>query len=76
MNRYEPKITPGREAQVRFLDGDYQIIVPGDYVRCAVTGQPIPLEHLRYWSVERQEAYASAAISMERYLATRPQPER
>ena len=26
---------------------------------CAVSGVPIPLAALRYWSVERQEAYAS-----------------
>ena len=32
---------------------------------CAVTRQPIPLADLRYWSVERQEAYVSAAASLE-----------
>ena len=30
-------------------------------VLCEVTGQRIPLEELRYWSVERQEAYVSAS---------------
>jgi hypothetical protein len=32
---------------------------------CAVTRQPIPLEDLRYWSVARQEPYATAAASIE-----------
>ena len=32
---------------------------------CAVTGKPIPLHELKYWSVERQEAYADAAASLE-----------
>ena len=40
---------------------------PGDFVRCAVTGEPIALPDLRYWSVELQEAYASAQIAFERY---------
>ncbi len=47
------------EAEVRFLDGDFRIIRPGAFVRCAVTGVPIPLEELKYWSVDRQEAYVS-----------------
>jgi hypothetical protein len=41
---------------------------PGDFVRCAVTRQPITLPDLRYWSVDAQEAYASADISAQRYL--------
>jgi hypothetical protein len=34
-------------------------------VICAVTKQAIPLDALRYWSVEHQEAYASAAAALE-----------
>ena len=37
----------------------------GDHVVCAVTRQPIPLAELKYWSVERQEAYATAEASLE-----------
>jgi hypothetical protein len=44
----------------------FRVIRPGHYVLCAVTGEPIPLEELRYWSVERQEAYASAEIATRR----------
>ena len=32
---------------------------------CAVTGQHIPLDELRYWSVARQEAYVDAPASFE-----------
>ena len=55
----------GGEARVRYLDGDFQVISPGSFVRCAVTGVQIPLDELRYWSVERQEAYVDAAASLK-----------
>ena len=54
------------EAKIEFVDGEYRIIRPGAFVRCAVTGEPIPLEELRYWSVDRQEAYSNPAASMKR----------
>ena len=44
----------------------FRVIRPGHFVLCAVTGEPIPLEELRYWSVDRQEAYASAEIATRR----------
>ena len=48
------------EAQVQYLDGDFRVISPGTYVRCAVTDARIPLDELKYWSVDLQEAYARA----------------
>ncbi len=57
------------EARVLYKDGDFEIRGAGDFVRCAVTGEPIELSNLKYWSVERQEAYSSAAASLERHLA-------
>lgn len=54
------------EAVVEFLDSNLRIVRPGAFVRCAVTRQPIPLEDLRYWSVARQEAYASPEAVLER----------
>ena len=48
-----------REAKVRYEDGNFEILEPGHFVTCAVTGTQIPLSQLRYWSVERQEAYVS-----------------
>ena len=44
------------EARLHYLDGEYEIITPGGYVVCAVTGTHIPLDALRYWSVDLQEA--------------------
>jgi hypothetical protein len=56
---------------VRYLDADFQVVSPGSYVRCAVTGTPIPLDELKYWSVARQEAYVDARASFERELEER-----
>ncbi|QPC44868.1 DUF2093 domain-containing protein [Kaustia mangrovi] len=68
MNRYEPNFIGGREAKLRYLSGDYQVVTPGDFVRCAVTGEPIPLDQLRYWDPDLQEAYSSPEVSFKRYL--------
>ena len=54
-----------REAKIHYLDGTFRMLSAGDHVRCAVTGASIPLDELRYWSVERQEPYADAAASHE-----------
>ena len=56
----------GGEAKLRYGDGDFEVIRPGAFVRCAVTGEQIPLDELRYWSVDRQEAYATPEASMQR----------
>lgn len=70
MNRFEG---PGsREARIRFLDGDFQVTSPGSFVRCAVTGESIPLDELKYWSVARQEAYLNATVSLQRELEANP----
>lgn len=50
---------------MRYLDGDFQLLAPGSHVICAMTGQRIPLDELRYWSVARQEPYADAIASFE-----------
>jgi hypothetical protein len=52
--------TGGREARLRYVQGSYMLLSPGDYVLCAVSGVRIALADLRYWNVEFQEAYASA----------------
>jgi hypothetical protein len=72
MNRFERNIGQAGEAKLRYLDGEFQVLSPGGYVCCAVTGQPIAIEDLRYWSVELQEPYANAEISLRRFLETRP----
>jgi hypothetical protein len=52
-----------RPAKLHYMAGTFRMLSPGDHVVCAVTGKPIPLDALRYWSVERQEAYADAQAS-------------
>jgi hypothetical protein len=66
LNRFDHHSPSAGEADVRFLDGDFRVMRPGAFVRCAVTGTPIPLEELKYWSVERQEAYLSAEAVLRR----------
>ena len=56
----------GGEARLRYLDGEYDVLEPGAYVTCAVTGVQIPLEALRYWSVDLQEAYANPGAATRR----------
>ncbi|MBL8566344.1 MAG: DUF2093 domain-containing protein [Hyphomicrobiaceae bacterium] len=75
MNRFDKMLGLKGEAKVHYLDGEYQIVEPGEYVRCAVSGQRIPLQDLRYWNVARQEPYASAQISLQRYLELRRSAE-
>ena len=56
---------PG-EARLLFLDNDFDIVEPGDYVLCATTGKKVPLDELRYWSMDLQEAYVDAKACSER----------
>ena len=46
-------------AKIKYLPNNFQIIEPGDYVECAISGKKIVLEDLNYWNVELQEAYFS-----------------
>lgn len=70
MNRFEGP--GGREARIRYLDGDFQVMTPGAFVRCAVTGETIPIDELKYWSVARQEPYANAGASLTREMEADP----
>lgn len=66
MNQHERIPRPAVEAELRYLDGDFRVLKPGTYVRCAVTGVQIPLDELRYWSAVRQEPYASPDAVLKR----------
>ncbi len=57
--------TPG-EAKLQYGPNGFRVIRAGQYVTCAQSGVPIPLEELRYWSVEHQEPYATARLATER----------
>ena len=56
--------TPGMREQ-------FAKVLPGVEVLDG-TGESIPLDMLRYWSVARQEAYASAAASLRREMEDDP----
>ena len=70
MNRFERSPLNAIEAQIQYLDGDFRVLRPGSFVRCAVTGAPIPLEELRYWDVDRQEPYATPQAKLIRLGVT------
>jgi hypothetical protein len=55
----------GKAARVHYLPGTFRVLSDGDHVVCAVTGAQIPLHELKYWSVERQQAYVDAAASLK-----------
>ncbi len=71
LDRFDRTPPMAGEAEVKFLDGDFRIVRPGAFVRCAVTDLPIPLEELKYWSVDRQEAYASPEAVLQRLRESR-----
>lgn len=56
------------EAKIEYGDADYIILQPGAYVLCAVTGERIALNNLRYWSAELQEAYLDGPTATKRWL--------
>jgi len=48
-----------KEAKLKYKPGSYDIVIPGDYVVCKVSGKRISLQDLKYWNVELQEPYYS-----------------
>lgn len=70
MNKMERDFRPEGLAELEYLDGEYHVVRPGAFVVCAVSGINIPLEALRYWSVDLQEAYATPALALKRMQET------
>ncbi len=66
MNKMDRDLRPDGEAVLEYLDGEFRVVNAGSFVTCAVTGAHIPVEALRYWSVDLQEPYASPAVSLRR----------
>ena len=58
-----------RPTTLHYMPNGFRQLSPGDHVLCAVTGEVIPLDLLRYWSVPLQEAYANAEIATKRLMA-------
>lgn len=69
MNRFDKLLGKRRLAELRYLDGEFQVLSQGDHVVCALSGDHISLSDLKYWSVNRQEAYASADLALKAFLA-------
>ena len=46
-------------AKLKYLPNNFEIMEQGDHVVCAISGKKIPLEKLKYWNVDEQEAYYS-----------------
>lgn len=67
MNAHDPNLEG--LAQLHYGDGDYVVLKPGRFVLCAVTGRRIPLDALRYWSIELQEAYVGPGELIQRAAA-------
>ncbi|WOK37873.1 DUF2093 domain-containing protein [Sphingomonas sp. C3-2] len=58
----------GKQAKLHYMANNLRVLASGDHVVCAVTGEKIPLDQLRYWSVAKQEPYASSEISVRAAL--------
>ena len=70
MNYLDQAIPQQREAKLKYLDADFQVLREGDFVRCGVTGDPIRVENLRYWNVGRQVPFKSAGVAFAELLKT------
>ncbi len=57
-----------RPAMLFYQANGFRVLSPGTHVICAVSGEQVLLETLRYWSVERQEAFASPELATRRLL--------
>ncbi|HEY4942982.1 MAG TPA: DUF2093 domain-containing protein [Rhizomicrobium sp.] len=66
MNKMERDLRPEGQAVLEYLDGEFRVVKAGSFVPCAVTGVHIPVEALRYWSVDMQEAYANPVVALKR----------
>jgi hypothetical protein len=68
MNFHDPNLPSQREAKLRYLDHEFEVLKDGEFVRCAVTGDPIRLDNLRYWSIDSQMPFKSAREAFADYL--------
>ena len=61
-----------RAARLRYGPNGFQMLSQGDHVICARSGARIPLDQLRYWSVDRQEPYATCEAAVEAITGATP----
>ena len=57
-----------RAATLFYQPNGFRVLTPGKFVTCAVSGEAISLDALRYWCVDRQEAYATPELATKRLL--------
>jgi hypothetical protein len=74
MNAHDRSIPGSDEAKLHYGDGEFAVLRAGRHVTCAFSGAKIPLEQLRYWSAELQEAYAGPEESLKRWQQLNPKP--
>ena len=60
-----------KAAKLHYMANGFRMLSSGDHVICAVSGEAIPLDELRYWSVTKQEPYATAEISTQAAIGKR-----
>ncbi len=58
-----------RAAKLHYMPNNFRLLSPGNHIICAISGAQVPLEDLRYWSVAKQEGYASAELSVQAALS-------
>lgn len=77
MNAHDRDL-PGQAdlAVLHYGDGEFTVLKAGRYVLCAVTGQRIPVEALRYWNPIAQEAYAGPVQALARWTELYPGAKR
>lgn len=62
---------PEQPAILKYLSGDYIVVQPGHFVLCAVSGERIALDALKYWCADLQEAYRDAVLASRRFYEAR-----
>ncbi len=66
MNKFDPSSGLPGLAKLVYGDGEFRVVEAGAFVLCAVTGEKIALDDLRYWDVDLQEAYSSPEAVIKR----------
>jgi len=73
MNKHDPG---GAEAKLHYGDNELTILKHGTHVLCAVTGERIPLDELKYWNVDLQEAYRGPKEATQRWKEIQEKKQR
>jgi hypothetical protein len=60
----------GNPARLHYMANGFRVLSAGDHVLCGISGAAITLDSLRYWSVARQQAYATPDLATKAMLGT------